>query len=229
MDFVKAYTFIWKEPGWVGKIAGAALASFFSFLILPIFLLMGYQIGVVRNVSEGREQVLPEWVDFGKLFMDGLYIAIAAFVYSLPVWLLSCFGTLISFFTSSDGGAVSDIGAVFYILISCLSALVGIALAFVTPAITIQYVRTNDFGALFRFGEVIQIARDNLADIFLTIVAAIGAAIVFMVVIVVSVITICGPIILAFVGPVWLTLGTGHLYGQILAKSKGKMAAGTVM
>ncbi|MGW8319684.1 MAG: DUF4013 domain-containing protein, partial [Candidatus Promineifilaceae bacterium] len=99
MDFVKAYTFIWKEPGWVGKIVGAALASFFSFLILPIFLLMGYQIGVVRNVSEGREQVLPEWVDFGKLFMDGLYIAIAAFVYSLPVWLLSCFGALVSFFT----------------------------------------------------------------------------------------------------------------------------------
>jgi hypothetical protein len=107
----------------------------------------------------------------------------------------------------------------------CLFALAMLALAFIAPAIAIQYARTNDFGACFRFGEVIGIARDNLADIFITFLVIFGASLAIGVVGVVLGLIPCigwiaGAILGVAVGP-YLTYVIGHLYGQIGAKVTG--------
>ena len=232
MDIGKAYTFMTKEEGWVGKILIAAVAYAFSFLILPYFILVGYQLGVMRNVIKGRDRTLPEWQEIGPMFMDGLYVIIAQFVYTLPTWLLFCLSYgffLIPAFAEGDVDVQTGfegIALAGYFVMLCVIILLGIALAFVIPAIYIHYVRTEDFGALFRVGEVLTIARENLVDILLTILAAIGAGIVLAVLFGISIITICGPFILMFVGPVWLMLANGHLYGQIAANMDQKPIEG---
>ncbi len=108
MDVGKSLTFITEDERWVSKVIILLIVSFFSFLIFPIFFLIGYAIGITRNVKDGVEKPLPEWEDWGKLFMDGLYIFIAQFVYTLPFLIIACIATV----ATGGLGALADSAAV---------------------------------------------------------------------------------------------------------------------
>jgi hypothetical protein len=227
MDFGRAFTFFKDDDRWTTKIGIGAGIMFFSFFLgIPAILLLGYQIAVTRRVREGKELPLPEWDDWGKLFMDGLYLVIAIFVYTLPLWILFCIGFGITFLPILGGnnqdlvGALGTATILTWGIMACLGFLVLIGLAVMIPGIYIQYIRTNEFASLFKVGEVFGIVKDNIADILMSIVASIGANLLISVVSSVISITICGPFILALVAPVWLNISLGHLYGQIAAKDK---------
>ncbi len=169
MDIAKAFTFITEDERWVGKIGIGALVSLLSFLIVPIPLLVGYMVGVTRNVMNDAMTPLPEWDDWGQLFTDGLSIIVAQLVYTLPFWLLSCIaGVAIvamgGLAESNEDIAVAGLVTTFG-LVGCLMLVFIVALFFLSPAIIIQYVRTNELGATFRFGEVAAIAKENIGNI----------------------------------------------------------------
>ena len=222
MEIGKAFTFVTDDESWISKIGIGAVVAFFSILIIPAFFLGGYQLKTMRNVMNGEEYPLPKWENWGRLFMDGLFVVVAAFVYTLPIWLLACIGIVLSFLVgdSSAGGAVN---VVFWIFGGCFIIFFVIAMAFILPAIYIQYVRTDDFGALFRFGEVIGIARENLVDILITLLVTLAAWFVLSLITTILSITICGGIIATYAGTVWISVAMGHLYGQIAAKTNGKV------
>jgi hypothetical protein len=233
MDIGKAFTYITEDPKWVMKLVIAAVIAFFSFLLIPIPFLVGYTAGIARNLMNGDKLPLPEWgEDFGKLFMDGLYIVVAQLVYTLPFWILMCIGTVISVGSAglsevSEDLAVASLFTSFGLII-CLAILWWIFLILVTPALLIQYVRTNEFGALFRFGEVYALTRDNIGDIVITVAVGLGAGLVIGVVNGVLQVIPCLGTILALVftaaASPWLMFAFGHLYGQIAAKSSGGAA-----
>lgn len=224
MDIGKAIGFVTEDERWVTKIVIGGLVAFlsliFSFLIIPLFFLFavyGYTVQVTRNVMEGVERPLPEWENWGKLFMDGLVIFVATVVYTLPVWLLTCCALL---FIVPLGGAEGDMGDVLagisvlgITVISCLILLFALALLVVSPAIVIQYARTDDFGACFRFSEVLGFTRDNIGDILIALLVIWGVSILvgFL-----AFIPLVGSM-----GQVYLLAVTGHLYGQIGAKAGG--------
>ncbi|MGD2049984.1 MAG: DUF4013 domain-containing protein [Chloroflexota bacterium] len=226
MDIGKAYTFIPEEEDWIKNIVIGGVLVLFSFLLIPIFFLIGYQVRVVKRVMDGDIHPLPEWDDWGQMFMDGLVVWVAQIVYALPVILL----TLCSFFIwvpaatdpGGDIGAALSGAAIFgLVVLTCLVFLFAIALAFIMPALYIQYVRTGEFGPMFQIGEVIRIARENFVDILIVIVASIAAGFVLGLV---TWIPICGWLILAPLGSIWIMIATAHLYGQIAAKTDGKEA-----
>jgi hypothetical protein len=104
-------------------------------------------------------------------------------------------------------------------LMGCLTLLLVVALFFLSPAIVIQYLRTNDLKAAFRFAEVIEIARNNMNHIFMVFLATFGLALVLNVVTGVLFAIPCigwiaGFILSMVMGP-YLSVVTGHLYGQI--------------
>jgi hypothetical protein len=228
MDFGRALTFVKDDASWVSKIAigaGISIASIF-LLGLPALLLIGYQIQVMRNVRDGKDLPLPEWTDFGKLFMDGLYIAVALFVYTLPLWILFCIGFVVMFLPALGGSGdlfevLGAIAVTVWCVLGCLFFLLLVGLALVAPAINIQYVQTNEFGALFRVGEVLGIARDNIGDIVMTIIVNFVAT--FMVQLVSGIIPVCGSLIVGIPGAFWVTVSVGHMYGQIAAKMDNKV------
>ncbi len=224
MDIGKAFTFVTDDDGWIGKIAIGGVVVLFSILLIPIPFLLGYQLAVMRNVMNGEEYPLPKWENWGKLFIEGLYALAATLVYTLPIWILSCIAILFSVFASDGSGTGAGISVAGIFVISCLILLASIALAFLVPAIYIQYVRTDEFGALFRFGEVIAIARENIVDILLSYLIVWAANLILSVLTTILVITICGPFIAFLGGTAWIVVATGHLYGQIAAKSEGKKA-----
>jgi hypothetical protein len=228
MDFGRAFTFVREDERWTTKIGIGAAIMFLSFLLfgIPTILLIGYQLAVMRRVMEGKDLPLPEWDDWGKLFMDGLYVVIAIFVYTLPLWLLFCIGFGVSFLPVLGAGnedvaaALGGVAALTWVVMMCLFFILAIGLALVVPGIYIQYIRTNEFASLFRIGEVFGIVRNNIGDILLTIVAVIGANLVIQMVSSILSWTCIIPIIIALAGPVWINISMGHLYGQIAAKSK---------
>lgn len=225
MDFGKAFTFFTQDSEWITKFAIGALVVLIAPLLLgiPFIILVGYQLAQTRLVMEGETDRLPGWDNIGQLFMDGLNLTIAMLVYSSPALLLLCVGFGVTLLPALGGSdemvtALAGISAGIWILMACLIVLVSLAVAFVTPALNIQYVRHGNLGSLFRFGEVLAITRENIGDIVLAWLALMVANIVVQMIIGVSVVTICGPLILGLVSPIWFMAATGHLYGQIAAK-----------
>jgi hypothetical protein len=228
MDFGRAFTFFKDDQRWTTKIGIGVVITLLSFIFLgiPALLLIGYQLAVTRRVMEGKDLPLPEWDDWGKLFMDGLYLVVAIFVYTLPLWILLCIGfgvTILPAFGGSNDNLTTALGGVAVLtwgVMACLFLILAIGLAVVIPGLYIQYIRTNEFGALFRIGEVLAIVRNNIADILLSMVASIGANFVISAVSSILSWTVCVPIILGLAAPIWINISLGHLYGQIAAKNK---------
>lgn len=221
MDIQKALAYVFDDERWVTKILIGAVVALFSFLIIPAFFLVGYMIEIVRNVMAGVEKPLPEWKEWGKLFMDGLNLTIAGLIYTLPIWILMCISFL--FFipagmTEGDvSGALAAAGGIAVLIMSCLGILFAIALALLGPAITIQYAREDTLGAALRFREVIDITRDHLGDVILALVVTLGLSFVLGLV---GIIPIIGWLI-ALAANAYTTFVTGHMYGQIAAKVGG--------
>ncbi len=235
MDINKAIRYVTEDKQWISKLIIAALMTFLGFLIIPAFILQGYLIKIIRQVMNGQWDGLPEWEDYGELMRDGFFVTVAQIVYTLPFIILVLIvslgmGGLASISDGSDAMAAlaSGVG----LLMVCLTLLFAIALLFLTPAILIQYAIKDDFGALFRFGEVIDIIRNNMADILIAFLVSIVAAFVISLVIgVLSLIPCLGwiaaVVISLAVGP-YISFITAHLYGQIAAKVLGNKAGGSL-
>ncbi|HRQ38767.1 MAG TPA: DUF4013 domain-containing protein [Chloroflexota bacterium] len=221
MDIGKALTYITEDERWVMKFLIALAMAIFSFFIIPAIILEGYMVAIARNVMNGEERPLPEWDDWGGFLRDGFNLFVALLVYTLPFWLLACIVGISTIGFSglsniSEDAAAAGILATFG-LVSCLALIFLLALLFVSPAVIVQYLRNNNLGSCFRFGEVFGIVRDHIGDI--AIVVGVVFAIMFVTGLVANIPCI-GWIVSFLIGP-YLAVVWGHLYGQIAAKAGG--------
>lgn len=234
MDVNKSVRFVFEDKQWISKLVIGALMSILGFLIVPALILQGYLVKIIRQVMNGDRDSLPEWDNWGELLRDGFNVTVAQLVYTLPFIILMIVGGmatggLASVTGNNDLATVAATGG--GLLLLCLIILIVIAFLFLTPAILIQYAIKDDFGATFRFGEVFDIIRNNMADILVAFLVTLVAA--FAVSIVIGVLSIipCLGWIAAFliglaVGP-YISYVSAHLYGQIAAKVLGNKAGGT--
>jgi hypothetical protein len=218
MDIGKAFSYVFQDTQWFVKIAVGAVISLFAFLLIPIPLLIGWSVGVTRNVLDGFEDPMPAWDNWGKLFSDGLKVLVAQLAYTLPFWLLLCItGTFVAM-GGSDSQGMQILGVAGFSLMICVLLIFTIVLFFISPAIIIQYVRTDEFAACFQFSEVIGIARDNLVDIIIAFLATWVAGLAIGLV---SMVPFVGWIVSLVAAP-YISAVAGHLYGQIAAGHSDK-------
>ena len=234
MDVNKSIRYVIEDKQWISKLVIGALMSMLGFLIVPALILQGYIVKIIRHVMNGNWDSLPEWEDWGELLRDGFFVTVAQIVYTLPFIILMIVGGLATGGVASISGS-EDLAAVAAtgggLLLMCLVLLFVVALLFLTPAILIQYAIKGEFAACFRFGEVVAIIRNNMADILIAFLVSIAAALVVSLVGGILAIIPCLGWIAAFVlglavGP-YISFVTGHLYGQIAAKILGNKASGT--
>ncbi len=222
MDINKSLTFVTEDEQWITKIVIGAVLALFSIFIIPGLFLMGYMARVTRNVMDGVDQPLPEWTDWGGLFMDGLYIAIAMFVYSLPFILIVCCSFLFIAMTANAGSGdagdiVAGLGALGMFAIACLSLIWAILLLVVSPVIFIQYARSGELSACFQFSEIMALTRENIGDILITVLVIFGVNFVLGLL---GIIPLIG-FILSLAARAYVVAVSGHLYGQLGAKMYG--------
>lgn len=230
MDIGRSLTFFTEDQQWTTKmIIGALIVLLSPFLLLiPLLLLYGYEIAITRNVLHGIEKPLPDWEDWGQFLRDGLNIVVVKLVYTAPLWLLFCIGMGVSVLPALGAdnqdlaAGLGGLAAITWIFLSCVLFIFGLVYVLLSPVINLQYVRTNDLAACFRFGEVWGLLRENLNDVFMIGLGNGLANLVVSVVSAVSIVTICGPFIVGLAGPVWVRMVSGELVGQLAYKLDGK-------
>lgn len=98
----------WRNHFLIGT---ALIWASFIIPLLPMILVYGYSLQVMRQAIDGEELSLPEWDDWSRLGKDGLWATLAGLVYLLPAFLVFGFGFglyFLSFFAIPFTAAIAD-------------------------------------------------------------------------------------------------------------------------
>lgn len=218
MDIGKAFSFVFEDEDWVKKVGIGVLLTVLSIFILPAFVVIGYGVAVARNVRDGLKRPLPEWGNYGDLFKEGFAVSAAQFVYSLPAVVLMFVGGV----TAGIGGAteiesIAFVGGGVLVLLGCVAMLWLLALVAISPAIYIQYLKHGTFSSCLEFSEVFRLTRENLSEILVAVLVIFGANFLIGVAGMVP----CIGIFVILASFSYLTMFSGHVYGQLAAAIGG--------
>ena len=220
MDIGKSFTYMFEEDKWVEKLLIGGL-----LMLVPIVnvFAIGYALRALKNVSEGKRPILPEWDDWGADWVKGLISSfVVPFIYALPLMFAAIPFMIVSSATTTTYGGpqygygnnyqtMTGLATVCSLVFSCLAALWGLLIGIVYPAGTVRYARHGQFANYFQFRELFRFIKDNLADYIVAILISIVASIVAGIVGGIA----CG-IGVAFTS-FWSSLVMAFLFGQIEA------------
>jgi hypothetical protein len=213
MDYGKSFTFVFEDEKWLSKFAVGVLVSLVPIVNLASY---GYMVQLLKNVRDGQEYPLPEWDDFGKLFLDGLKFLAGYLVYTIPLILLG-FITIPIAIAAESGGRSEDVLAVTIMCISCLVILLSFLPMLLYPALYIQYAKNDKIGDMFRLDEMWDLFKADSANYIIVLLM-----IFFVLVFIASF-----GLVLCFVGILltawWAQLVTANMIGQ-LAQPQEKAA-----
>ncbi len=232
IDIEKAFRHLFDDVEWKTKTLLGAL-----LVIIPIlnFVVVGYELKVIRNVSKGEQRPMPDWDDIGSFFTDGLQLGLARFVYALPIVIFTLpFFSLFFlplFFVIITGGDSEAMDRLLGLTmgISFLFAFTGFALAmicaalvgFFMPAVTAHYAKRGTFVACFEWRAIFEFIRRDFKT-YLTIwatnlLAGLAVTAVYMVVSFIPCIGTVFAIPVSMAGAFFIYMVSGHAIGQALA------------
>jgi hypothetical protein len=219
MDISTALSFVTQDRDWLKKIAIGALLAITGIGYIP---LLGWAVEISRRVIHGASEVLPDWSDFGRYITAGLKYFVVAFVWTLPLILLS---TCVGVAAGALGAAASqnsDNSTVPFILQICLGLIslpYGIALGLLTPAAAGVLAATDSLSEALNPANAFKLVRANLGGyvLYLVIVGVLGM--------VGGIVGTIACLIGIFVATAYITAVSGHLIGQAYAKAKANMPA----
>ncbi len=230
MDVGKSFTYMFEDPNWITKIAigGAILlvgAIFFWVLLLPLLaavaLILGYSLAVTRNVAEGNPSPLPEWNNFGDLFVKGLTALVGIIIWTIPVWILVCCVWAVALASgavangSDAAQASSGILGLMTACLSCLLALVGFVIGVTLYAPLTRFALSGQLSTFWDFSGNLNFIRENLGNYIIAVLLAIVANIIA------HVFDVC---IVGVFFAFWANLVGAHLFGQVArGASAGQM------
>jgi hypothetical protein len=178
VDFGRTLGFVFEDPDWLKKMLLGGLMCLLSIFIVGTFLVGGYALRVIRRSARGEARPLPDWDDWGGLFMDGL-LAFGVYivhVFALVIPLIAGFGCLVGVAmggASSHRGAGNALGAVAGIGMLGLYALFFLALMALMvymPAVLTRLAILGRFGVVLEFRENVGFIRRNLGNYLLALV-----------------------------------------------------------
>lgn len=179
MDIGKAFGFVFEDEKWITKVLIGGLLIWIPIINFAVF---GYMLKVAENVARGNSQVLPEWSEFGDLFMRGLYYFLITLVYQIPTIIFGCvFGGLVGVLgsnidpdTGQGAGGLVALAGCFYPLIFVIALVLGLG----AYAATARYIATGIFSEAFKFGEVFASLRANIGTWIILILVSLLAGFV---------------------------------------------------
>lgn len=230
IDFGDSLGWVFKSPGWGWKVAGGAACVLFSFLILPMFALLGYELRIAREVRRDPKSLLPEWDEPFSLIWDGLKLWL---VFMIPLFLLYIAMAAVIVLVAavmaaagagSSGGRPSDAFAVafglgfmgFFLLMIPLALIV----AYVAPAARVEYLRSGSVLSGLHLGSLWRMISTKPGEYFMFFIcgfiARILAGFVGQLLCLVGI----------FATAPWAAYTEGHLIGRFWSILDARDAAG---
>lgn len=198
-------SFPFRDEKWVSKLLIASLLMFFSFLIFPGFIFMGYIYEIMRRVIVEREEPsLPEWDEWGDYLANGFQMWAVSALYMLPALVFAI--PYLVVFTGLPWIADNSELAGFSVLLIFGSFALGAFGTLVMLAAQVllvpawgHMVAKGDFKAAFRLKEFLPVLRNNLVGYLLSVIIYIGLMYIVMFVSQLLVITIILCVLYPFV------------------------------
>ncbi len=181
MKISEAFSYEFEDIQWPTKLGVGALIS-----LVPIlnFAVVGYEVGIVRNVAVEAREPLPQWDDFGDKWRDGLILTLAGLVYAIPVFI--GMGVLLAVVLASGAiaqyaeaqGASRPVAVPNVIALACFLVflvLYSLLLSLIRPVILVLFSKEGTFASCFRLGEVLKLINRQPGPFLTVWVVIIGA------------------------------------------------------
>ena len=215
MNYSEALSFAFQDEEWLKKMAIGGLfvlVSFYCGLIFIFgFFILGYYIGIIRNVIHDKENSLPDWHDWSKLFVDGIMGAVILFIYVVIIGGL-CALTIVSICTQPYFPHVEMVMSIVLVALMTL-----ILLMFFTNFGLLQFAMTENFASAFDISALLAIIKNGLGHFL---------AIIIFSLILNAILMFAG---LGFFSPFtnfWGLVVQGHLFGQCAKNCLKPVVAG---
>jgi Protein of unknown function (DUF4013) len=240
------FRFPFQGPKWQNSFIIGSLFTFGGFIIpiIPLIFVAGYCLQIMRRAIQGEPLELPEWTDWGKLFVDGVRLLGVGFIYLLPglvvlvggmaLYFVGSFSLpiLTAFGQDNNGpGVLFPVMFLFLISVFFLSLLVGFVLtalgAIPLPAATSHFVAKDQFRAAFRGREWWPLLRANKLGYLIAFVIVFGLYFILSFVLMIAYYTIVLCFLVPFLaGPLlfYLALISAALFGQTYRESQDLLA-----
>ncbi|MGQ4555667.1 DUF4013 domain-containing protein [Halobellus sp. GM3] len=208
---------------WLRTIVIGGLLSVLTVFVVPIFLLQGYFVRVLRGAARGETDA-PGFDDWGDLLVDGLklfavnlIVSIALLAVLLLVGALFGAGSLLA-----GGGPAADPGpggggivAVFGVLGLLIFVAVALLLGYVAPAMFANFAREDSIAAAFDASTIL--AGVTTSEYLTAWVLAIVVGIVLG-----SVASMLSLVVVGIFGLFYVQVVTYYLFGRGFADGLAK-------
>lgn len=156
MNLHAALGFVGEDPEGSQRVTTGTLLGLVPILRIAT---VGYEVRTARNVAAGLARPLPEWRDVTDLWLEGLGLAVARWIYGLPgvALALGPIGGTLLLLARRYGGWTAEVPLPELAGLAVAAALAGallgglyaLAYSFWAPAISAQYARHGRLGACF--------------------------------------------------------------------------------
>ena len=187
MDITRAFSYIFDDEAWAGKLVMVVLWSFIAAIpligLLGMAALSGYVVELISNMRRGEEHPLPAWENMGDMIGHGTNVLIAGIVYNLGNLLLACgyFLLLPSIGFAQGPGSASAASSAALAITCCLSLIILIYNLAIWPVLaigTLRYARARQINVFFQFGELFAALNRHMGLVAQWVLFAIFASLV---------------------------------------------------
>jgi hypothetical protein len=180
------FKFPFSDPRWLPKLLVAFLLGMAGFIIpiIPFFFLYGYYYKICRRIiKDDGIEALPEWDDWGRLFVNGFKYGAAGFIYNLPALICMFIALALmivpAFIMAGSADAYlgnppdfSNFNVLLLTLFSYplmgLGTLLSLATGIVAIPALMHLIDNDSFGAAFHFNQWWKILRANAGGFILS-------------------------------------------------------------
>lgn len=160
MDFGLAFTFVFKDPDWLKKVALTALI--FLIPIIGQIYALGWGLEITRRIINGDPSPLLPDVDFGSHLALGFKAFVISLVFSIPAMIFQLPTTVLGTIANQGGMDENTMALVVSIVSVCcggLSFIYSLALSYFLPAAYGNMVAKGSLGAGFNFSEIFALIK----------------------------------------------------------------------
>jgi hypothetical protein len=203
---------------WLRTILIGGLLSVLSVLVLPVPLLQGYYVRVLRGTTRG-DAAPPAFDEWGDLFVDGLKligvniaVSIVVVVAMFVVGIVTGFGSAIGsgagpVVGSGANGGLGGLGGLLTVVAFFAFVAFALLLGYVAPAMFANFAREDSMAAAFDVSTVL--AAATTADYLIAWVLAVVVALVLG-----TIASLLGIVVVGIFALFYVQVVTYYLFGR---------------